>query len=181
MSDDEKNIINAINYCFKEDKYALIEEEISGREISVGVIKYNNKILHQSKIINYFIQEKPSKKKTEKDLNNFLKKIKKSKNNYLITKDVIVIESLKFDGIKINEEYGDLYTINENTMPIDIQVLINDGEIGLAMLRIIEIIGEDELKNLGSETLYFLVNALNQMDIDLIRNEILSAILPVRV
>ena len=72
-------------------------------------------------------------------------------------------------------------TINENNMPIDIQVLINDGEIGLAMLRIIEIIGEDELKNLGSETLYFLVNALNQMDIDLIRNEILSAILPVRV
>ena len=45
----------------------------------------------------------------------------------------------------------------------------------------LEIIGEDELKNLGSETLYFLVNALNQMDIDLIRNEILSAILPVRV
>ena len=144
-------------------------------------IKYNNKILHQSKIINYFIQEKPSKKKTEKDLNNFLKKIKKSKKNYLITKDVIVIESLKFDGIEINEEYSDLYTINENTMPIDIQVLINDGEIGLAMLRIIEIIGEDELKNLGSETLYFLVNALNQMDIDLIRNEILSEILPVRV
>ena len=88
---------------------------------------------------------------------------------------------MKFDGIEINEEYSDLYTINENTMPIDIQVLINDGEIGLAMLRIIEIIGEDELKNLGSETLYFLVNALNQMDIDLIRNEILSAILPVRV
>ena len=144
-------------------------------------IKYNNKILHQSKIINYFIQEKPSKKKTEKDLNNFLKKIKKSKKNYLITKDVIVIESLKFDGIEINEDYNDLYTINENTMPIDIQVLINDGEIGLAMLRIIEIIGEDELKNLGSETLYFLVNALNQMDIDLIRNEILSTILPVRV
>tara|TARA_X000000950_G_scaffold176753_1_gene214609 strand:- start:510 stop:1565 length:1056 start_codon:yes stop_codon:yes gene_type:complete len=144
-------------------------------------IKYNNKILHQSKIINYFIQEKPSKKKTEKDLNNFLKKVKKSKKNYLITKDVIVIESLKFDGIDVSEEYKDLYTINENAMPIDIQVLINDGEIGLAMLRIIEIIGEDELKNLGSETLYFLVNALNQMDIDLIRNEILSAILPVRV
>ena len=144
-------------------------------------IKFNNKILHQSKIINYFIQEKPSKKKVEKDLNNFLKKIKKSKKNYLITKDVIVIESLKFDGIEVKEEYSDLYTINENNMPIDIQVLINDGEIGLAMLRIIEIIGEDELKNLGSETLYFLVNALNQMDIDLIRNQILSTILPVRV
>jgi len=32
--DDEKNIINAINFCFKEDKNALIEEEINGREIS---------------------------------------------------------------------------------------------------------------------------------------------------
>ena len=28
-----------------DNKYALIEEEISGREISVGVIKYNNKII----------------------------------------------------------------------------------------------------------------------------------------
>ena len=180
-----------------KDELRFILEEIEESELSSDLtdfyilnskvenpnkkIKYNNKILHQSKIINYFIEQKPSKKKTEKDLNNFLKKIKKSKKNYLITKDIIVIESLKFDGIEINEEYSDLYTINENTMPIDIQVLINDGEIGLAMLRIIEIIGEDELKNLGSETLYFLINALNQMDIDLIRNEILSEILPVRV
>tara|TARA_B100002051_G_C16723883_1_gene634134 strand:- start:824 stop:1798 length:975 start_codon:yes stop_codon:yes gene_type:complete len=43
--EDEKNIINAINYCFNEDMNALIEEEINGREISVGVIKYKNKII----------------------------------------------------------------------------------------------------------------------------------------
>ncbi len=43
--DDKKNIINSINFCFKEDDNALIEEEISGREISVGVIKYKNKII----------------------------------------------------------------------------------------------------------------------------------------
>jgi D-alanine-D-alanine ligase len=41
----KKNIINSINFCFKEDDDALIEEEISGREISVGVIKYKNKII----------------------------------------------------------------------------------------------------------------------------------------
>ena len=40
-----KNIINSINFCFKEDDNALIEEEISGREISVGVIKYKNEII----------------------------------------------------------------------------------------------------------------------------------------
>tara|TARA_A100000164_G_scaffold122123_1_gene108064 strand:- start:4112 stop:5086 length:975 start_codon:yes stop_codon:yes gene_type:complete len=43
--DDKKNIINSINFCFKDDDNALIEEEISGREISVGVIKYKNKII----------------------------------------------------------------------------------------------------------------------------------------
>ena len=43
--DDKKNIINSINFCFKEDDNALIEEEISGREISVGVIKYKNDII----------------------------------------------------------------------------------------------------------------------------------------
>ena len=43
--DDKKNIINSINFCFKEDDNALIEEEISGREISVGIIKYKNKII----------------------------------------------------------------------------------------------------------------------------------------
>lgn len=43
--DDEKNIINAINFCFKEDKNALIEEEINGREISVGILKYKNDII----------------------------------------------------------------------------------------------------------------------------------------
>ena len=43
--DDKKNIINSINFCFKEDDNALIEEEISGREISVSVIKYKNKII----------------------------------------------------------------------------------------------------------------------------------------
>ena len=36
---------DSINFCFKEDDNALIEEEISGREISVGVIKYKNEII----------------------------------------------------------------------------------------------------------------------------------------
>lgn len=43
--DEKKNIINAINFCLNEDDNALIEEEINGREISVGVIKYKNDII----------------------------------------------------------------------------------------------------------------------------------------
>ena len=42
---EKKDIIKALEICFKEDKQALIEEEIKGREISVGVIKYNDMII----------------------------------------------------------------------------------------------------------------------------------------
>ena len=143
-------------------------------------IKFDNKILHQSKLVKYFGKENVSNKKIEKDLNNYLKKIKKSKKNYLITKDIILIEAMVSDGIEVKEEYKILYNSKENTIPTDIQVLINDQEIGMAVLRLIEIIGQDNVKDLGSETLYFLINALNQMNIDPIRNEILYNVLPLR-
>ena len=84
------------------------------------------------------------------------------------------------DGIEIKEEFKNLYDSKENTIPTDIQILINDQEIGMAILRLVEIIGQDKIKDLGSETLYFLINALNQMDIDPIRNEILYNVLPLR-
>ncbi len=152
-----------------------LEEENLNKDI-----KFNNKILHQSKLVKYFGKENISIKKIEKDLNNYLKKIKKSKKNYLITKDIILIEAMISDGIEIKEEYQNLYETKENTIPTDIQVLINDQEIGMAVLRLIEIIGQDKISDLGSETLYFLINALNQMNIDPIRNEILYNVLPLR-
>ena len=36
---------NSIEYAFKEDNEVIIEQEIKGREISVGVIKIKNKII----------------------------------------------------------------------------------------------------------------------------------------
>ena len=92
-------------------------------------IKYNNKILHQSKLVKYFGKENVPIKKIEKDLNNYLKKVKKSKTNYLITKDIILIEAMVSDGIEIKDEYKDLFNSKENTIPTDIQILINDREI----------------------------------------------------
>ena len=160
---------------FTEFYSKSLEEENLNKDI-----KFNNKILHQSKLVKYFGKENISIKKIEKDLNNYLKKIKKSKKNYLITKDIILIEAMISDGIEIKEEYRNLYETKENTIPTDIQVLINDQEIGMAVLRLIEIIGQDKISDLGSETLYFLINALNQMNIDPIRNEILYNVLPLR-
>jgi len=49
------------------------------------------------------------------------------------------------------------------------------------MLKIIEIIGEDNIRDLDTETIYFLNSILNKMNLKKIRNNILSEALPVRV
>ena len=146
----------------------------------ISDIKFNKDILHQSKLVNYFNGDF-AKSKIEKDLNNFLKKIKRDKKYLISKKDVILIEAIKSDGIKISKKYDDLYKINESEMPSDIQVMINNNEIGTAVLRIIEVIGQDQLEDLDEDTLYFVISALNQLDIDYIRNKILLKVLPLKV
>ena len=49
------------------------------------------------------------------------------------------------------------------------------------MLKIIEIIGEDDIKNLDPETVYFLNKILNDLNLKKIRDNILSEFLPERV
>ena len=143
-------------------------------------IKYNDDLLHQSKLIKYFNGDyNPTK--IEKDLNNFLKKIKKNKNYSLSKKDIILIESLKSDGIKIDKKYDNLYKILDSEMPTDIQVMVNNNESASTILRIIEVIGQDELSTLDEDTLFFIISALNQLNIDSIRNKILLKVLPLKV
>ena len=143
-------------------------------------IKFNNDIMHQSKLVNYFNGDY-SKSKIEKDLNNYLKKIKKDKKYFFSKKDIIFIESLRSDGIEIDKKYNDFYTINPSEIPTDIQVMINNGEKGVALLRIAEVIGQDELDRIDEDTIYFIITTLNQLNIDLIRNKILLKVLPLKV
>ena len=143
-------------------------------------IKFNNDIIHQSKLINYFNGDY-AKSKIEKDTNNLLKKIQKNKKYFLSKKDVILIESLKYDGIEISKKYDDLYKIDENEIPTDIQIMINNEETGLALLRIAEVIGQDRIEIIDEDTIYFIVTTLNQLNIDRIRNQILLQVLPLKV
>ena len=48
-------------------------------------------------------------------------------------------------------------------------------------LKVVEIIGEDEPYQLDPETIYFITNLLNQMDLIKIRNKVLISALPQRV
>ena len=143
-------------------------------------IKYNNSIIHQSKLVNYFNGDY-TKSKIEKDVNNLLKKVKKDKKYFLSKKDVILLESLKSDGIEISKKYDDLYEIDASEIPTDIQVMINNNEMGAALLRIVEVIGQDKLDRIDEDTMYFIIFTLNKLDIDVIRNKILLKVLPLKV
>jgi len=149
-------------------------------ETALTKIKINNKILHQSKLINYFKGD-VSTKNISKDLNNSLKKIKKNKKYFFSKKDIILVETFKSDGIQVSDKFKNLYEINKAEIPADIQIFINNGDMAAAMLRIVEVIGQDELTNIGEDTLYFIISVLNQLDADLLRNKILLKVLPLKV
>jgi hypothetical protein len=149
-------------------------------EIINKKIKYNNKILHQSKLVNYFNGDY-AKSKIEEDLNKFLKKIKKDKKYFLSKKDIIFLEALKSDGIEISKKYENLYKVNKSEMPSDIQKMIDNKEIGAALLRIIEVIGPEKIEDIDDDTVYFIINTLNQLNTDSIRNKLLLKVLPLKV
>ncbi|MDB2514942.1 hypothetical protein N9X11_00895 [Candidatus Pelagibacter bacterium] len=203
--DEKLKLMNALKNSFKNDgienafneELSIFLSEIDQEEIPSNYttfyqkhtfeknadsknIKINNKILHQSKLINYFYGEIP-KKNITKDLDVFLKKIKKNKKYFFSKKDVILVETLKSDGIKVSEKYKNLYEINESEIPSDIQVLINNGDMGGAILRIVEVIGQDELNDIDADTMYFIINTLNQLNVDVLRNKILLKVLPLKV
>ena len=50
-----------------------------------------------------------------------------------------------------------------------------------AMLRIVEVIGQDEIKNIDVDTLYFIISTLNQLNTYPLRNRIVHYVLPLKV
>ena len=162
------------NYSLFYNKYLIAEEK---KEFN---IKFNNKIVHQSKLLNYFTDKKDMGK-VQKETNDILKKMKKNKKYFFSTKDIILLESLKSDGVEIDKKNKDIYEYQDPDIPYDIQIMIRKKETGLMLLRLVEIIGEDQLNDLGTETLYFIVSALNQLNLDPIRDKILLKVLPLKV
>ena len=160
----------------------IVKRNIISEDVSVlGKIKYDDKVLHRSKVIKIFTEKNPNKKKIKKDFSNVYKKIKRNKRYFFSIKDVILLETLSSDGLKIPKEL-DINKLSENlTIPTNINLLVKNNEIGLLMLKLVEIIGSDDIQNLDPETLYFIVNILNKAKIKKVRNQILNLTLPLRV
>ena len=142
--------------------------------------KINNKIIHQSKLLKYF-EEQDDIEKVENDLNKLLKSIKKNKDYNVSIKDLILLESLISDGVVISKKYKTMFNFDQSNIPTDIQLLLTNNEIGMVLLRLIEIIGEDDLENLDPDSLYFITSILNKLNLDSIRNKLLLKVLPLKI
>ena len=94
---------------------------------------------------------------------------------------MILLESLISDGVKIKKNYKNMCNFDQSNVPTDIQLLINNNETGMVLLRLVEIIGEDDLENLDSDTLYFISTILNQLNLDSLRNRIILKVLPLKI
>jgi len=180
-SEELSNILKSLDEQKIPESYASLVEEYS-KEIFLSTknVKFDNSIIHKSKILKYFLEDNYSSQKTEKDFKSVYKKVKRNKKYFISIKDIIVLESLKSDGIGLPEDLNLEELSSKLTIPEGLNSLAKQKQIGLVMLKAVEIIGEDNIEDLDPETIYFLSKILNKLRLRKIRNTILSATLPTR-
>ena len=152
---------------------------ITIEELKLGKIKFDDKILHRSRLLRYFNQE-IDQKKAQKDFLKIYKKIKKNKKYFFSAKDIALVESLAKDGFEIPKEFKYQEISKKYNVPSNLLKLKESNESAFLTLKLVEIIGEDEAHNLDPETIYFITHLLNQNNLQKIRNQILISALPLR-
>ena len=178
LSEALKNIgIENIPKDYKE----IAEKRIfSYEEIKLGKVKYNDKILHQSKVIKFYL-ENEEKKKVQKDIDKIFKKFSKNRKYFFSAKDLALVNALKKDGFTIPDKLKFDELASKYDVPKNLQQLIQGNQNAFLALKIVEIIGEDEPYQLDPETILFITSLLNQIDLVNIRNKVLVSALPQRV
>ena len=177
LSDKIKEI--GIENISKKYQEVVKDKIISDDEFLLGKIKYNDKILHQSKIIKFYI-EKESRKKVQKDIDKIFKKISKDRKYFYSAKDLALADSLIKDGFTLPSSFDYKKLTEKYDIPKNLLELINNNQNAFLALKIVEIIGEDEISQLDPETIYFITNLLNKMNLKQIRNVVFNSALPLR-
>ena len=179
-AEELSNILRSIDTEKIPEYYVeLIEQNLNKN--SMTKIKFDNDILHRSKIIKHFLNKGEKISRTEKDFKSVYKKIKKNKKYFISIKDIVVLESLVADGVSLPEDLDYTALSAQLTVPENLIDLVTQNQVGLVMLKIVEIIGEDNIRDLDPETIYFLNKILNKLNLKKIRNNILSEALLARV
>ena len=177
LSDRLKEInLDNVSESYKE---VVQKNIITKEELRLGKIKYDDKILHRSRLLRYFNNE-IDQKKAQKDFIKIYKKIKKNRKYFFSAKDLALVESLARDGFEIPKELDYREISKKYSIPSNLLELGKSKQSAFLTLKLVEIIGEDEAYNLDPETIYFITHLLNQNNLKKIRNEILISALPQR-
>jgi len=178
LSDRLKEIkLEEIPESYKE---IVLKNIKSDDELKIGKIKYDDKILHRSRLLKYFT-EKENQKKVQKDFDKIYKKIRKNKKYFYSAKDLALIDTFAKDGFKIPDGFKYQELMKKYEVPANLLQLAKNNESAFLTLKIVEIIGEDEPNQLDPETIYFIVHLLNQNNLKQLRNEVLISALPQRI
>tara|TARA_B100000035_G_scaffold307604_1_gene311100 strand:+ start:167 stop:1903 length:1737 start_codon:yes stop_codon:yes gene_type:complete len=153
---------------------------ISDENLILGKVKYNDKVLHQSKILKYYV-EGENKKKAQKEIDKVFKKITKNKKYFISAKDLALADALIKDGFSLPTNFKYKELSKKFDVPKNLLQLIDNDQKAFLALKIVEIIGEDEPYELDPETIYFVTNLLNKMNLVTIRNKVLNSALPKRI
>ena len=168
-----------VNNVSEKYQEAALSRIISDDEFLLGKIKYNDKVLHQSKIIKYYIEEENTKK-VQKDIDRIFKKIGKNRKYFYSAKDLALADTLISDGFTLPSNFDYKKLSKKYTIPNNLLRLIDNKQNAFLALKIVEIIGEDEPSQLDPETIYFITNLLNKMNLKRIRNIVFNSALPLR-
>ncbi len=181
-SEELSEILKSVNQDEIPENYTeLVDSYINQKFVNTKKIKFDNEILHKSKILKHFLDNGEKTNRTEKDFKAVYKKIKKNKKYFISIKDIIVLESLAVDGIILPNDLDYTKFSTQLTVPQSLNDLVKQKQTGLVMLKVVEIIGEDDIYDLDPESIYFLNKILNELNLKKIRNNILSQALPGRV
>ena len=177
LSDNLKEIgMENIPDSYKE----IALKNILTEEDYLGKIKYNDKILHQSKIMKYYLEDEEAKK-IQKDIDKIFKKIGKNRKYFYSAKDLALVDALVKDGFNIPENFNRKELASKYEVPKNLLQLIEKKQSAFLTLKIVEIMGEDEPHQLDPETIYFITSLLNETNLIKIRNKVLISALPQRV
>ena len=158
----------------------VAENIILEKNNNLGKIKYNDNYYHTSRVVKFYTEKDTFKKQPEKEFEAVYKKIKRNKKYKISLKDIILFESLESDGINIPKELMSQAIIKNNVPPPELLNLTKNREIGLLLLRIVELVGEDEILDLDTQTIYFINHLLIKSGVKKFSNKILISVLPQR-
>ncbi|MEK9953867.1 MAG: hypothetical protein VW577_00535 [Pelagibacteraceae bacterium] len=155
----------------------LIEED----KETLSKVKYEDNSYSTSKILKFYNEKNYNLEKIDKDFSDVRKKIKKNKEYEVTLKDAMLFDALVADGYVLPKDIDYVKLKKDNSPPIELANMVKNKEIGLVLLRIVELIGQDEMSDLDISTKYFINQLLIDAGLKKLRNKILLLTLPVRV